>query len=214
MNRLLLLIILSSGIGYRSYAQKEWILKDEKDSISVFTRNLPDSKFKAIKVKCVLTATLSQFVAILLDVGAATQWVYNTKSAVLVKQVSPWELYYYSEVNIPWPLSNRDFVSHLTVVQDPHDRVVTVNGPTVADYVPEHKGVVRVTHAEGTWIITPLGKTRIKIEYTLRTDPGGNIPTWLVNLFVTKGPLESFQHLKAILQKPVYVNAHLAFIKD
>jgi hypothetical protein len=123
-------------------------------------------------------------------------------------------LYYYSEVNIPWPVSNRDFIAQLKAVQDPHTRVVTIYGPTLPDYLPIKKDIVRVAQAEGKWVITPTTKNHIKVEYTLRMDPGGNIPPWLINLFATKGPYESFKNLTIQIQKPAYVNAHLPFITD
>jgi len=215
----LLAVLLSSlftlsGLTHAAYAQQDWTLKEDKEGISVYTRNFPDSKFKAIRVRCELAATLSQFVALILDVDAGTQWVYSTKSAVLLKMVSPSELYYYSEIEIPWPLTNRDFIAHLKVTQDPATRVVTIYGPTVPGYLPVKKGIVRVARSEGLWVITPLAANRIKVEYTLKTDPGGSIPPWMVNLFATKGPLESFRNLKIQLIKPQYADAHLAFIKD
>lgn len=196
------------------YGQGNWVLKSEKDSIAIFTRTLPDSRFKAVKVECVLNATLSQLVTVLLDVNTGAQWVYSTKSCVLLKQVSPSELYYYSEVSVPWPASNRDFIAHLKAVQDPNTRVVTIYGPTVPDYISPKAGIVRVTRSEGLWVITPLAHNRIKVEYSLRVDPGGNIPAWLINLFAAKGPYESFKNLRTYLRRPAYVNAHLSFITE
>jgi hypothetical protein len=195
-------------------AQDEWKLKTEKEGIRVYTRLFPGSKFKAIKVDVELDATLSQLVAVILDVNTGADWVYSTKSSVLLKQVSPSELYYYSEVNIPWPADNRDFIAQLKAVQDSHTKVVTVYGPVFPDYVPEKKGIVRVRHSEGKWVITPVGSHHVKVEYTLRADPGGDLPPWLVNMFVTKGPYESFKKLKEQLKKPVYVSAKLPFITD
>jgi hypothetical protein len=128
--------------------------------------------------------------------------------------VSPAEVYYYSEVNLPWPLSNRDFIAQLKVRQDSVTRVVTVDGPTVSDYLPEKKDIVRVARSEGKWVIRPVGKGHIRVEYTLRTDPGGELPAWIFNLFVTKGPMESFEKLKEQLKKPAYANAHFAFIVE
>lgn len=194
--------------------QDDWKLKTDKDGINIFTRTFPDSKFKAIKVEVELDATLSQMVAVVLDVNTGAQWVYSTKSSVLLKQVSPSELYYYSEVSIPWPAANRDFIAELRAVQDSHSRVVTIYGPVFPDYLPVKKDIVRVRRSEGKWIISPLAKGRIKVEYTLRVDPGGDLPAWLVNLFVTKGPFESFKKLKEQLRKPEYVNAKLPFITD
>jgi hypothetical protein len=37
--------------------------------------------------------------------------------------------------------------------------------------------------------------------YTFETDPGGNVPAWLVNSFADKGPFESFKKLGELLKK-------------
>src|ERR1700748_3486486 len=93
------LIIVSALYSLRGYGQENWELKTEKAGIAIYTRNFPDSKFKGVKVECELDATLSQLVAVVLDVNTGTDWVYSIKSSILLKQVSPSELYYYSEVN-------------------------------------------------------------------------------------------------------------------
>ena len=212
---ILLAVILSGSPGQvLVHGQENWKLKSNKDGIAIFMRSLPDSKFKAVKVECEVAATLSQLVAVILDVKTGGEWVYSTKSSILLKQVSPSELYYYSEVSIPWPASNRDFIAHLITVQDPHTKVVTVYGPTVPDFVPVKKDIVRITHSEGKWILSPVAPHKVKIEYTLRVDPGGNIPAWLVNMFAAKGPYESFTKLRTHVQKPAYANVHLPFIVD
>jgi hypothetical protein len=182
--------------------------------MKVYTRTFPDSKFKAIQVEIELDATLSQLVALLMDVNTASEWLYSTKTSVLLKQLSPSELVYYSEVRLPWPMSNRDFIARLKVTQDTKTKVVTIDGPTMPDYIPVKDGIVRVTKAAGRWVITPVGARHIKVRYTLRTDPGGDLPAWLFNLFATKGPTESFQNLKEQLKKPEYVHARLSYIRD
>jgi hypothetical protein len=210
----LITMILSGLCWLSGHSQDDWKLKTDKDGIAIFTRTFPDSKFKAIKVEVELDATLTQLVAVILDVNTGAEWVYSTKSSTLLKQVSPSELYYYSEVNVPWPAANRDFIAQLKAVQDSHSRVVTIYGPTFPDYLPVKKDIVRVRRSEGKWIISPVAKRKIKVEYTLRVDPGGDLPAWLVNMFATKGPYESFKKLKEQLQKPMYANVRLPFITD
>jgi hypothetical protein len=197
-----------------AFGQEDWKLSSSKDGMSVYTRTFPDSKFKAIKVEVSLDATLSQLVAVVLDVNTGADWVYATKSSALLKRVSPSEVIYYSEIKLPWPVHNRDFIAQLKATQDPATRVVTIYGPVVPDLIPVKKDIVRVRKSEGKWVITPIAKGRIKVEYTIRLDPGGDLPAWLFNLFVTKGPAESFENLKLQLKKPQYANAHLPFITD
>src|SRR3954471_3761896 len=83
--------------------QEDWKLKQNKEGIEIYTKPLENSHLKGIKVKCALPVTLSQLVTVIMDVNTAAEWVYSTKSSTLVKKVSAAELYYYSEVNLPWP---------------------------------------------------------------------------------------------------------------
>ena len=196
------------------YGQADWELKTEKEGIKVYTKTFPDTKFKAIRVDLDLEASLSQIVALLMDVNAGAEWVYATKTSVLLKQISPSEVVYYSEVKLPWPMSNRDFIAQLKATQDAKTKVVTIDGPVVPDFVPAKEGIVRVKKSVGKWVITPVGQHHIKILYTLRLDPGGDLPAWLFNLFVTKGPTESFKNLQEQLKKPAYEHARLPYIVD
>jgi hypothetical protein len=195
-------------------AQSDWKLKIEKEGIKIYTSAVADSKVKAIKVEADFNATASQMVALVMDVKNSTDWVYHLKSGILIKRVSPSELYYYSEVKLPWPTANRDFVVHLTVIQNPDTKVVTINGPAVTGFVPIKKGIVRVNDSNGRWIITPSGNDQIKVEYTIHVNPGGSLPSWLVNMFATEGPLRIFENIKSQLQKPLYKNSVFAFVEN
>ena len=196
------------------YCQQNWKLSTATDGMKVYTSIVANSKIKAVKVECDLNTNLTQLVTVLLDVKTCPEWVYSAVSCALVKQVSPSELYYYSEVNLPWPAQNRDFVAHLTVTQNPETKVVTVDGPAVPGFVPEKKGIVRIEHSTGKWVISPLDDKHTHVVYTLQVDPGGAIPSWLVNLFATEGPVQIFKKLRLQVQKPAYREAELPFIKE
>jgi hypothetical protein len=206
---LLFLLFTNCAVAQTS---DNWVLKENNDGVKIFTGEVENSKIKAIKVECQLDATLSQLVAVLLDVKNSEEWLYHTASNYIVKQVSPSELYYYSLVEMPWPVSNRDFIAHLKVSQDAITKVVTVDAPCIADMVPVKSKVVRIANSKGKWVLSPLSKGRVKVVYTLHAEPGGSIPAWLTNMFVTQGPSQSFKKLKAHLQKPVYKNVKLDYI--
>lgn len=194
-------------------AQEGWKLIADKDQIRIYSQPVPESKIKAIKVDCVVDATLTQMVALLLDVEAGTQWVYKTKSCTLLKKVAPGDLFYHSEISLPWPLDNRDFVAHLRTTQDPVSKAVTIDGPVVSGMVPLKQNVVRVSNSKGRWVLRPE-PGKVRIEYTLHTDPGGYIPAWAVNLFAAEGPMETFKSMKQQLKLPKYRNASLTFIAN
>lgn len=214
MYRFLLYLLLLIGPAYGASAQSSWKFLTEKQGIKVYSRPVTGSKVKALKVECVLNTTASALVALLLDVPAAEGWVSHTKSCVLLRQVSPAELYYYSEVNLPWPLENRDFVAHVKVSQDKISKTVTVNAPAIPGWVADKKGIVRVNHSIGLWTITVLDHIRVSVSYSLQVDPGGVIPAWAVNALSSQGPIDSFIKMKEKLQLPQYKNAVLGFIQN
>ena len=210
---IVLVFLLIANVAF-GQAHENWTLKQDNDGVRIFTREVADSKIKAIKVECELNATLSQLVAVLMDVKNSEEWLYRTSSNYIVKQVSPSEIYYYSKVVMPWPISDRDFIAHLIVSQDSATKVVTINAPCIADMVPKKDKIVRVTNSNGKWVISPVGKDKVKIVYTLHADPGGSIPAWLTNMFATQGPSQSFKKLKVHVQKPVYKNIKLDYIRN
>lgn len=212
MQKLILLLVITA-CSLPALAQSRWKLIAEKEQIRIYSSAVPESKIKAIKVDCVVDASLGQMVALLLDVEAGTQWVYKTKSCTLVKRLSPSDLYYHSEISLPWPLDNRDFVAHLVVRQDPSTKTVTIDGPVVAGMVPVRKNVVRVSDSKGRWVLTPVAG-KVRIEYMLHTDPGGYLPAWAVNAFAAEGPMETFKSMKQQLKLPKYRNASLTFIAN
>ena len=195
-------------------AQTDWKFNSENDGIKVYTSIVPGSKIKAIRVECDYKATPSQFVAVLFDIKNSPEWLYHTKFCKVCKQVSPQELYYYSEVTLPWPAENRDFVSHLSVSQNPTTKVVLVDGPAVPGFIPVKSDIVRVDHSGSQWEITPLNNDEIRVIYTLHVDPGGALPAWLINMFATEAPTQIFKNLKTELQKPAYKNVTLTFIQN
>lgn len=212
MQKFILLIVIAAG-SLPASAQTKWKLIADEEQIRIYSSAVPESKIKAIKVDCVVDASLAQMVALLLDVEAGTQWVYKTKSCTLVKRVSPTDLYYHSEISLPWPLDNRDFVAHLVTRQDPATKAVTIDGPVVTGMVPVKKNVVRVSDSKGRWLLTPVAG-KVRIEYMLHTDPGGYLPAWAVNAFAAEGPMETFKSMKQQLKLPKYRNASLTFIAN
>ncbi len=201
-------------LSANSFSQNDWALRLDKEGIKVYSKNLDNSPYKAIKTVCTIDASLSRLTAVLLDINNTTDWVYSTKTATLLSQPAPSELVYYSEVDIPWPASNRDFIVSMKVSQNARTKAVTVLADNKPTYLPENKNIVRIPQSYSKWYIEPLSNGQVKIEYLLQVNPGGTVPAWLINMFATRGPFESFKNLRNQVKKAVYNNASLPFIRD
>ncbi len=213
MKKVIMLLLISFAFT-AAHAETAWELKKDKDGIKVYTGSIPNSNIKAVKVVCIVNASLSQLTALLLDTKAHEQWVYNTKTSYLVKQVSSAHWLYYSEVNMPWPLTNRDVVVDINITQQPATKIMYVSANTAEHYLPVNTDKVRVPLSKVNWIVTPMGNNQLSIEYIGQADPGGDLPAWLVNSFSTKGPFETFKKLKELVASSAYQHARYDFIKD
>jgi hypothetical protein len=209
MVAILLLSLISAGVC----AQTDWQLKKEEDGIKVFTANTPNSNFKSVKVECIVKARPSQLVAFLMDVERQHDWIYNNKSARVVKKIGENEIIAYSEYSVPWPCCNRDYVAHVVINQQT-PQLITIDSHAEPDMLPVKQGRVRVKRSVSHWEVIALSNELLKIVYTVQCDPAGSIPAWLTNMFVAKGPYQTFQKLRDEVAKSPYQNVHLAFIKE
>lgn len=192
-------------------AQDEWEFKTQSEGIKVYSNAKSTLKVKPIKVECIFNATPAQITAVLFDIKNYTDWVYKNKLTSVVKQVSPTDLFYYAEINMPWPAQNRDFIAHITATQNPDTKVITVDAPSVSGMVPVKERISRIKKSIGKWVMTPVGNSQTNITYYLQIEPDGGAPAWLINMFLSDGPMQSFKNLKVQVQKPAYRNVSQIF---
>ena len=182
-------------------AQYNWKLSKEKDGIRVYQSAVKHSNYKSIKVECTLEGSYDKLIAVLNNVDHQKDWVYNNKTSYIIKRINPYELYYYSETTLPWPMSNRDAAVHLKMDKDSLNRFLKVTAVSIPNYIPEKSGKVRVPRSVVSWNVTMPTTRTISITYIFEAEPGGSIPAWLVNKFADKGPYESFKKLAEILKQ-------------
>jgi hypothetical protein len=196
-------LVLCSTFSEAAIGQYNWKLSKEKDGIRIFQSDVQHSNIKCIKVECTLEGNYDKLVAVLNDVNHQKDWVYNNKNAYLLKRISPDEFYYYSETYLPWPMSNRDAVVHLKMNKDKEDRYLKISAVSEPNYIPVKKDKVRVPRLNISWYVTMPASQKINIVYIFDGDPGGNIPSWLVNMFTDKGPYETFKKLSELLKRMI-----------
>ena len=181
------------------HAQNKWILQKEKDGIKISNRQSATSPFNDVRVEADLPGTLDQLAGILLDVDKYTEWAYATRTSQLIEQLGPAKLIYYSEIDLPWPATDRYFYAEFEIKKDPSGRSMEVVSNSVNYVGPIPKDMLKVPYSRGNWKINQASKKMVHVDYTLELDPGGSLPSWVINLFSTKGPLESFENIRKIL---------------
>ncbi len=186
--------------GMNAFSQVKWELAKNKNGIKVYTSVGGPSKFKSIKVEAMLTGTMDRLIYLLTDAASSKDWIYNTKESYVIRKIGEMEAISYTETEVPWPASNRDLPLHIKLDHDPKTNFLHVSARGVPNAIPVKKNIVRIPYFNGFWKIKFDGKNKLDITYFLEMDPGGTVPAWITNLFVAKGPFETFNNLASLLK--------------
>lgn len=211
---LLLIGLLLLIFGNLEAQESDWELKREKDNLKVYTRNIAETGIKQLKLHTEMKTSLNSIIALFDDVPANSEWVYSSKLAKVTKMIAPHHMHYYSVSDFPWPLNDRDLLVDSIVKQDPDTKVVTSRSVALLEGYPEQEGIVRVTIFDAQWTLTPLPGGMVDIIYVVETDPGGNIPVFLTNMFIDRGPIATMRKMREMLQLPKYRDANIDFIEE
>jgi hypothetical protein len=200
MRSLILFLIL----GHNVFAQQsKWRFVKETNDIKVFYRELPNTNLKEVKIQTTFNSSLSAFVEALTDVDSYPKWVYKDLKSRKIKEIAPGESIYYNMLDFPWPLNDRDVVIHTKVTQNPQTKEVTSVSYAMPKVLPNTEEVVRIKEFNSKWVLTPVDK-KIVAEYVFSSNPGGNIPVWMVNMSLDAGPVHTIQNLKKLLLSDKY----------
>ncbi|MFN0034508.1 MAG: START domain-containing protein [Saprospiraceae bacterium] len=189
-----------------------WKSKGEKDGVKVFYRKTSD--VHELKLVTSLKVPLSGLVTLLSEVENYPKWGYKVAESKELKKVSDTEIYYYSRLDFPWPLDDRDIVVHSTMEQDPTTRRITATSIAQPDYLPANKGVVRMRNSRTSWTLLPGPGGWTYVEYFIHSDPGGSLPDWLINMAIDVGPRETIKGMRNFVRQEKYQTAKLAHIRD
>lgn len=209
-----LLGITSLGFTTFRNTEKEWILKKQSNGVSVYNRGVESSAVKELRAVTQIKTSLSSIISLLNDKESYPQWVYKCGKAYTLKEINEQEAVCYQNVLAPWPLDNRDIVIHVKAKQDANTKVVFQSSVSKPEFIPTVTSHVRVILFNASWVLTPLKNGMINCEYQLLFDPGGNVPTWLVNIAAIDGPFETTSNMRQMVMKEKYQKTHYSFIKE
>jgi hypothetical protein len=181
-----------------SMAQGKWELKKDENGIKVYTRKAAKGNIKELRVICELDATKAQLISTLEDIAGYNSWVYSNKKSTILKTVDPDDIIYYTQSHLPWPIKDRDLIVELNIM--PAAGVLNIEAKSIPDFLPKNINFIRVPYSYAKWKVTEAPDNKLAIDYTFSLDPGGSIPSWIVNATLAIGPYNSFLKLEEELK--------------
>ena len=178
-----------------------WELMLDRDGVQIYTQPWAGSDFVAFKTVQTVSADLKDVLAHFTDVSGFNAWIPNLKSARLIREFDDSnERSIYLHLGMPWPLYDRDSVIGQRVGQDEETLVVKIEEWSEARSLPERDGLVRVPMLMAEIFLMPLRLGQTKIIWQVHNEPGGSIPSFLVNWMVESIFFESSVSTRAIVE--------------
>ena len=195
----LLIIVCMVCFDLSAHAQ-EWELKRDKNGVIVYTRKLDSTKINEYKAVTLVKTSVKKALAVLTDGNRLWKWNHKTSESKTLKKISDTEFIIWIKNDLPWPLKSRDNVVRVKVSDYEPSGYYLDLSPDTSGIFPEQKNSIRVTNFSGYWLIIPKGEF-VEITQQLYGDPGGTLPSWVLNSVITTAPYHSFQDLKQLLEK-------------
>lgn len=210
------MFVVLSALSFSVFAADDWdeATYDKKDDIRVYTRHVDGSDTLAFKAITHVSGSLTAGVALLQDAPRTKDWVFNCKIMEEIELISETQGIYYMITNMPWPVKDRDSITETRVSQDKDTLAVRVDMKARNDVFPSNDDFIRIREMNGYWLFTPKEGNQIEVIYEAHADPGGGLPSWLVNSFLVDAPLNTLRGFRSLINEDVYQTAERSFITD
>lgn len=178
----------------------------EKDGVRVSARAVPGSSIKEVRAEGLVEAPPERVLAVLADVSAYPEIMPPTEAARLLQKGEDGAAFYYMVINPPL-IRRRDYCISLIQAHLPDGRLRSAwalhdaGGRCPAP----QPGLLRIQRNQGEWLLTPVRDGQAtQVVYQAYTDPGGQVPAWMVNLATARSLPGVFRSLRRAAALPRY----------
>lgn len=213
----LLFSVIGLFLSFPMQAENNWVLIRDSNGIQVFNRDVEGSEIKELKTTSVLEASLDVVFEVMFDVPAGTQWMSNCIESKILTDVQVFTVtengYYakkilYTAIGAPFPVLNRECIIETEMTGDVKNRSIIINFHAVPDStLPVRKGYIRLTDLSGSWSFLAIDDTHTGVVYQSKQNPGGSLPSFLINYVNKDVPYKTIIGLRKIVSEEKYQNA-------
>ena len=174
----------------------EWESLGVTNDVAVYRKQEEGTGLYAFKGEATSDLPIGQLIGILRNESISKEWVDMMMFSTVVETYSENHLLLHQGYDLPWPVSDRDYVFDKQVVYNAEKKIATVHLTSVEHpKVPVTNKFVRARGERTYWQFTVAenGQTNIVVE--VLTDPEGSLPDWAVNSIQADWPHKSITNL-------------------
>jgi len=187
-----------------------WKKIGESKGIVGYTRPTPKSSVDEMKGVGIIEAPVAVVEALIRDVPAATEYMYRCKEASVINtpefKNTTDTMYTYNVISMPYPASDRDVVAKADYSINKATGTVYVHAEGIKSGYKMDKKNVRMPLLIADYILVPKGPDKTEVTYIALGDPGGNLPSFIINLFTKNLSIQTIAGIREMVKKDKYKN--------
>lgn len=200
---LVFLLVALSAYCPLTAEEEEWQHIYESDGIDICKRVAEGSEFLEFKATGDLRGAMPEYVSVILDTDEHPDWAPRCMEARNVEKISDQEYVIYAVYAGVWPTADRDYSARMSITAEPGIPAVRVDIERVEpiDALPVDVDRVHLPHMKSCWTFEQISQNYTRVELRAHVDPGGWLPSWLVNWGYRTIPHQFLVNLEAQVHK-------------
>ncbi len=165
----------------------------------LWTQPHPPTSFQALRLEMRVNADPGALITVLRNTVRHEEWLPQSREVRVLARSGPDDDLVYTRLASPWPVQDRELItrSHLS---RRIDCGLTLEVWAEPNALTLHAGLFRIQESAGRWEALPQrdGSTLVPLE--TYTNPGNNLPGWLVNPIAIKAAVGSFKAIRRLME--------------
>lgn len=168
-------------IGTAALAENQWLEVSEERGVRIERRAVEGARFEEIRASMRAPVSPAQYFRTVWNVRAFPKFVPNLKRLDVLREAEN-ESVVYQRIVMPL-VADRDYTLKLRRTVDEAAQVYQMLFDSDTEEGPAPTApMVRARDIHGSWTLEPLdGGTATRVTYHMYSDPGGDIPSFIVN---------------------------------
>lgn len=178
---------------------QEWETNTTDDGYEISFLRDTENNYLYVNVETSVSNSVSELVQIINDVSKYAQWIPDCISSKKIESYGKDSMYYYNQIDPPFPLSKHDGI-FLACFDYKPDGSVSVYNKSKPSKLPPNKKFERVGFYEVTWFFKKT-EHDTNVKYVLKMVLPSIATDFLISQFVKKGPEKSVRAFLDQLEK-------------
>ncbi len=176
-----------------------WTLLKQDSGIELYERLIclegyPEGR--QLGITFVMKGDIATALLLVSDERMASRWMTAVKSFQILEKEEGTCWYSYILYDIPWPLRKQDLIICNTLSGGAGDQAATIEMLSSAEYLPENKGVSRITHMYGTWYFNQKTNEQVEVSYTVFSGQRSAFPRWITDPIIQGNLLRTMDNFR------------------